>query len=1077
MAELVVSLLGGMEVTLDGRRVRGFVSRKAEAVLVYLVCTARPVPRTTLATLLWGDSPQQRALANLSVVLSNLRKLLPGYLVGDRQVVEFVSWPGTVVDINQFTGEHWDGEKLSRPEAEQIAKAVKLYRGSFLAGFEVRKAPDFEAWVRGKQAHFHRWQLDALQALMAFSLTHREWAEGIGYGKQALVLEAWHEPTHRWLMRLFVASGQRGEALAQYGRCVQILADELGVEPAGETTALYEQIKTKTDSATFAPRHNLPAQFKAFVGRDEELARFETWLNTPHAPLLTIMAPGGMGKTQLALQGARQSVGMFRDGVWFVSLVGLRSGREVVQAIAEVMGWRFSGQASDQSELLALLRQKRLLLVLDNFEHLIDDPTVDLLAQITLQAPGVKVCVTSRERLRLQAEVLLDLRGLAYPAGADDPDFAHYPASQFFVQRAQRTAPSYQIAKVDEDALARLCALVDGLPLALELAATWVEMLPLSAIVERIENDPAGVATTLRDIPDRHRNLWIVFDTSWQLLTEEEQDLLARLALFRDGFDLPAGEAILQTTALHLQTLIDKSLLYQTGYRFQQHPLIAQYTQTRWNTYRHKGNISLPTLERTYSTYYLSWLATQESFLKQATAKTVVRQINADWVNIRQAWEWATNHHLFPLLEASLSTFTNVLGYLNKQPEGLALLTRTLTKLPLETTEQRRLGARLQASVGHLTLMTTAPEKAISVTDKALQLAFSVEDLPSIVEGLWRKATVHRHLGQDLDSRKLYQQALSWSQEHGLEEYLAESHRLLGRAMMEANAYTEAESNLLEAMSLFQQQGHHLGEGRTLGILGVNAYYAGQYESAAHYFQEQIVNTQTSGAILSEAGAQINLGNTWLRLGRYEQSEHHMEQARRCYGPASGSYYVDLYQCLLYHQLGNNQKAQSYLKRAFQHFSEQENNRFLPTAHLFWGHLLAEATEWEKAEQHYDLAIIIWQKYNKPHHIAEARTGMARVALQQNRLDTALALISDMVDQWERFSVDIAEEPFRIYLSCTQVLQENGDPRTVAFTDRAVNTLLGQAQLIKDARLRDSFLNNVPYHQQLLALDDRVVAQ
>jgi hypothetical protein len=290
-----------------------------------------------------------------------------------------------------------------------LRKAIELYRGDFLEGFHVRNAPGFEEWMLGEQERLRQLALQALHMLTTHHTMRGEYGAGVDYITRLLALDPWREEAHRQLMLLLARSGQRSAALAQYETCCRVLVEGLGVEPSAETTALYERIRAAPER-----RHNLPPRPTSFVGREEELAVMGQHLANPDCRLLTVIGPGGIGKTRLALQVAAEQVDAFLHGVTFVPLASLLSAELLAPAIADALQLPLHGREAHKVQLLNHLRDKELLLVLDNFEHLV--PTgLRLLLDILRAAPEVKLLVTSRERLNLRWEWVMALDGLPYP--------------------------------------------------------------------------------------------------------------------------------------------------------------------------------------------------------------------------------------------------------------------------------------------------------------------------------------------------------------------------------------------------------------------------------------------------------------------------------------------------------------------------------------------------------------------------------------------------------------------------------------------------------------------------------------
>jgi len=315
----------------------------------------------------------------------------------------------------------------------------------------VRDAPEFEDWLLAQRARYRELALHALHTLTQLHLQRGDTAEAIDSATRLLALEAWREEAHRQLMLAQARSGQRSAALAQYETCRRLLAQELRVEPSAETTALYERI------AAAKRRVHLPPAATPFVGRAGELAQIARLLADPTGRLITLSGPGGGGKTRLALEAAARAATSFLHGVGFVSLAAAGSLEVAPSAVAEALGVTLSGKADPHEQLLAYLRDKELLLVLDNLEHLAG--ASEWVGQLAQAGPEVRLLVTSRERLNLHGERLLELGGLDSPPDAAG---AGYSATQLFLNSAQASQPSFELNDENAAAVGRICRLVDG---------------------------------------------------------------------------------------------------------------------------------------------------------------------------------------------------------------------------------------------------------------------------------------------------------------------------------------------------------------------------------------------------------------------------------------------------------------------------------------------------------------------------------------------------------------------------------------------------------------------------------------
>jgi len=347
----------------------------------------------------------------------------------------------------------------------------------------------------------------------------------------------------------------------------------------GHTAAGPARFETAPPKVVSPRKHNLPTQTTTFIGRDVELAEMDRLLTDPSIRLITIVAPGGMGKTRLALEVAAKQLPRFPSGVYVVSLASLSAGEQIIPAIAEAVDLQFQPDAEPKQQLLEYLRAKQMLLVIDNFEHLLDE--ADLIGTILHTGPQIKIVITSREKLNLQEETLFRLEGLDVPSWTNIQSAQEYAAVKLFVQSARRSRPNFELAPEELDDLAQICQLVEGMPLALILAAAWVDTLNLRHIVQEITSSIDFLQTDLRNVPPRQRSIRAIFDYSWNLLNSLEQSVLEHLSVFRGSFTRHAAQIISGTDARTLMILVGKSLLRrdaETG-QFAIHELLRQYAE------------------------------------------------------------------------------------------------------------------------------------------------------------------------------------------------------------------------------------------------------------------------------------------------------------------------------------------------------------------------------------------------------------------------------------------------------------------------------------------------------------------
>ncbi len=406
---------------------------------------------------------------------------------------------------------------------------------------------------------------------------------------------------------------------------------------------------TPTPTTTQRP-NNFPAQTTPFVGREHELAELTKLLKNPQIRLITILAPGGMGKTRLSLEAAGQMLNIgfgnrttstrFQNGAYFVPLAPLSSPDGIVTAVADAVNFQFSAGEEPRQQLLDFFRQKQLLLLMDNFEHVLAG--ADRVSEILTTAPGVKILATSRERLNLSGETIFNLEGMDFPDWETPEDALEFSAVKLFMQSAKRVRADFDLKTDDLKYVARICRLVEGMPLGILLAAAWVEMLSLEEIAAEIEKSLDFLESNQRDIPSRQHSIRAVFDYSWNLLTQDERAVFQKLSVFRGGFTREAAQAVTGANLRVLMALVNKSLLRRdvSSGRYDIHELLRQYAEEQLE----KSGAADATRDA-HSHYHMDFLAIRESRLLSPVQKQTIGEISVEMENILSAWDWAVERH------------------------------------------------------------------------------------------------------------------------------------------------------------------------------------------------------------------------------------------------------------------------------------------------------------------------------------------------------------------------------------------------------------------------------------------------
>ena len=961
MPKLILTLFGPFQATVDGKVLTDFATDKIRALLAYLAVEAdKPHRREALATLLWPAYSDAIALRNLRQSLHRLRQTLDGVdgtlsaalLTVTRQTITLHSHL-LQVDTAHFQQQlqgvaAHDHQALHACDHCLVAlrTAVDAVQGAFFDGFLVEGAIAFDEWQTMQREHWQQQQTAALRQLTLAYEKRQTYGLMYGFATRLLALEPWREEAHQWAMRALAHSGQRTEALAHYERCRAVLLAELGVEPSEATTELYTQIKRAEVAPTALPAASIvmlpapvatsprfsgfPQSHGKFLGRTAELTQLTGYLTDPDCHLVTLIGPGGSGKSRLAIEVARHHLhqaACFGDGITFVALASVTQPALLASTIAAARGVQLHEQRPHDAQLIDFLRDKAILLVLDNFEQIIEGVT--LLAELLAASAGIKLLVTSRVALNLRSEQRLTVGGLHYPTAIQSqsppPNLREHSALQLFIQAARQVQPDFTPDDETLIAIAQICTLVQGMPLALELAATWVRLTDCATIAREISTDLDFLSITARDLPPRHRSMRAVFAHSWALIAPSERRLLAQLAIFAGGFSLEAMLAVTAGTVVELANLLDWSLVQRTGQqRYGLHELLRQFAEAELATWppttEHNTDSRAPTLlmhtQQRHSDYFLAAVTQVAAAFYGAQPQTAIHLMRRELDNIRAAWQWAVACGNFAALQQAsdgLAKFLFLEGLLREgEARFAAAVAETLRPHPAEQqlAQQEARGQLLVQQANFLSYQGKLTEAqpllrealACLATGSAAQLAQvhqAVGDL-LCVKGDYEVAFVHletalahyralghirgqaqvlNDIGQLYWAKSAYAQALDYHQQ-ALQLDRQLDHRLgiaqclssMGLVYYRQSNYAQALDCHRQALAVAEALGNRHDIAKHVSNMGVVYYDQGDFTEATAYLERALAIDRELGNRLGIAKRQTNLGMIYLRTGRYHQA-------------------------------------------------------------------------------------------------------------------------------------------------------------------------------------------------------------
>ena len=861
-----LALLGPPRITLDGKPVTEFISSKALILFCYLALESRTHARETLAGLLWGEMPEDRAKSNLRQVLHNVQKLFPGYLVVTRKTVAFDAAQSCRVDVVAFR------ETLDQPEVgvAQLEGAVSLYRGDFLEGLFADSAPDLEDWLCGERERYQLLLLSALEKLADHYALLGEWERAADLARRVLNLEPWREASHRQLMLLLARQGEYNAALAQYETCRQILEEELGVAPMFETTALYERIQ----KARTTKRHNLLPAPGPFVGRQAELESLDRWVCDPDCRLITLVGPGGVGKTRLAQELVGRHAHGFLNGVRCVSLVPITKPEFIVTAIAAVSGVQLTGPTSPRGQLIAQLAEQELLLLLDGFEHLVTG--AELVTDILRAAPEVKVVATSREKLNLQEEWVFAVDGLSTP-----PEEVHdaarvecYDAVKYFAQSARRQKADFALHG-QQTAVARLCRILGGSPLGIELAAALLPVASCVQIVAEVEQNLDVLVTSRRDVPERHRSLRAVFDHSWQLLAADERVVFPLLSVFRGGFTLDAARKVVGADLQVLNGLVAKSLLRTVttedgvATRYEIHEILRQYAVEmlkRDPAVREKAQAA-------HIAYYVDLLQRQEERFTGGERQAALDAIEGDLGNVLVAWQRAIAYQDVEAIDRAISPLHRFYEARSRFQEGSDLFDLALEGLrPDATTEGQFVWGRLSAHGAGFQLRLGRVPESQRLAQQGVDVLRQREAGEPLALALNILGVTRLSAGDHSAAKDALQECLDIHRAMGSRREIIAPLANLGIACVRTGDYEIAKDVLEEGLAICYEEGIRQGVAEFLGNLGALHCTTGDLAAAQRYYEQALPVSEELGQEHLKARTLVNLGEIHVRQEKFEQA-------------------------------------------------------------------------------------------------------------------------------------------------------------------------------------------------------------
>jgi predicted ATPase/class 3 adenylate cyclase len=703
--------------------------------------------------------------------------------------------------------------------------------------------------------------------------------------------------------------------------------------------------------------NNLPVQLTSFVGRTEEISEVKNLLN--EARLVTLMGPGGTGKTRLSLQVAADMVDTFAHGVWFVELEPVESPADLIPAVASALQFSIDGHSSDldpKRQLLDYLGQRSMLLVMDNFEHLVEG--ADLLTEILTGSPEARLMITSRERLNLREEWVYPVSGMGFPTNGNGAGVEAYNSLTLFLERGRQVIPDFKLIGEDLTAVIRICQLVEGMPLGIELAASWVGILPCREIVAEIEGNMDFLATSMRGIPAKHRSLRAIFDQSWRLLNETQQSGFRKLAVFQGGFRRKAAAVVAGVTLPMLTEFAQKSLLRpdERG-RFEMHALLKAFTTEKLNDNPDEA----AAVSAAHSRYFVDFLGELSGELQGESMLELREVMRAESGNVRAALRWAITHWDAAQARAALQSFG-----IYAQTEGFHAAQEFYRRLALYL---RDLGAGLEPAAPYRTVLLAI--LASQAANDATVGDPETEALLDTILPVLRELDLPFELGVALLSRGI------------ILEYQAE--------------FPQAIECLEESLALLEGFQYHFMAAAVQSWLGWAHYELGEYDRAGTYFQEMYEDCMETRNILGLPYALSKLGTWSDALQKYEKGLGYHQEAQgyfKAIGDQAGQGYALSRMALSAWGMKSYEQALEYGRAGFEQFQAIGHRWGIATSLGRIGYAEQALGQLEQARVHFYEGLERALEYGYPSTVNYALIGLACLSADVGDEERAVEILT-----------------------------------------------------------------------------------
>ena len=640
------------------------------------------------------------------------------------------------------------------------------------------------------------------------------------------------------------------------------------VERAKNLGLLDREVRTRVSTPT-----NLPAESTPFVGRKGELDQIKQHLESTR--LLTLTGPGGIGKSRLALRSALELSEDFEDGIFYVSLAPISSAEHIIQTIAESLKFPLATQEEPLHQLLRYLRHKHLLLVMDNFEHLLEG--VEIVSEILRAASGVKILSTSREKLNLLSETAFVIRGMDLPRQVYSGDIKNYDAISLFVQSANKVCPGFSPVQAELTQIASICQIVQGMPLAIVLAAAWLQILSLEEILAELKIGLDILVTDVRDAPERHRSIRSVFDHSWSLLEHTEQEIFMQLSVFRGGFTRPAAQQVSGASLQQLMELVNKSFLSHDpdSGRLEVHELLRQYAQEQLQ----ENSQTCLSAQEAHAAFFAEFMQARWQQLKGEHQLIALSEIEADIENVRTAWRFYLNQNNSPQTLKFIKGLWMVCWIRGWNLAGMQLFAEAAQDQDnMESGQDAALRATAMAFQGYFMAWLDLSEQGYELAKAGMNILEGFNDPEALILAIYSfvvNCFFQNRVAEQIEVTKKMFSLVTEIDDDWLTAFILFA---VGMAALINEDYSEARRVADSQLKLCEEMGDVVGSTLPLIVLGHAALAQGEFEQARGFYQRCKKMSQETGFLYSFQTSSKYLGKVDISLGNINEAEQNLQQ-------------------------------------------------------------------------------------------------------------------------------------------------------------------------------------------------------